>query len=104
MNRIADLDAVFKVVELDRLVHEPARHLLLAHLSVVEEADFTYLLNATGLSSGNISSHMAKLEEAGYVAVRKGFSGKRPLTTFSLTKKGRGAFDNYRRNMRQIVN
>lgn len=81
---------------IDRLIHEPARLLLMANLAVVEEADFVFLANRTGLTAGNISSHMSRLERAGYVDVAKSFVGRRPRTTYALTDSGRAAFDRYR--------
>jgi DNA-binding MarR family transcriptional regulator len=89
--------------ELDRLVHEPARLKILAYLSVVMSADFVYLLSRTGLTWGNLSSHMSKLEEAGYIEVQKDFKDKRPHTMLSLTNEGRAAFDTYRQNMLQLL-
>lgn len=86
----------------DRLVHEPARLLILAHLYVVEGADFLFLKRQTGLTWGNLSSHMSKLEEAGYIEVEKGFVGKRPNTRLRLTGEGRAAFQEYRRSMRRV--
>ncbi len=82
--------------DIDRLIHEPARLLLVANLSVVDEADFVYLSGRTNLTAGNISSHMARLEEAGYVRIHKSFAGKRPRTTYALTEDGRAAFERYR--------
>lgn len=82
--------------EFDRLVHEPARLVLLANLRVVDEADFLYLSRQTRLTAGNISSHMAKLADAGYVEIRKGFAGRRPRTVYRLTKDGREAFDRHK--------
>jgi DNA-binding MarR family transcriptional regulator len=86
-------------VELDRLVHEPARLLLMSNLAIVAEADFVYLSARTGLTAGNISSHMTRLEDAGYVHIEKGFAGKRPRTTYALTERGRSAFEVYRRQV-----
>lgn len=84
---------------LDRLIHEPARLRLLTQLYVVDEADFLYLSDRTGLTAGNISSHMSRLERAGYVAVEKGFAGRRPRTVYSLTMEGRSALEAYRATM-----
>ena len=89
--------------EIDRLVHEPARLKILAYLSVVMSADFVFLLSRTGLTWGNLSSHMTKLEKAGYIEVQKEIKDKRPHTMLSLTEKGRVAFDNYRENMLQLL-
>jgi DNA-binding transcriptional ArsR family regulator len=88
---------------LDRLIHEPARLVLISHLAVVDEADFVFLARQTGLSAGNISSHMTRLEEAGYVSIEKSFVGKRPRTTYSLTALGRAAFDDYRRDLSGLL-
>ncbi len=87
---------------IDRIVHEPGRLMLIALLYVVDSADFTFLMAQTGLSWGNLSSHMSKLEEAGYIAVEKEFKGRRPNTMLKLTPKGREAFKVYRHNMRQV--
>jgi len=82
--------------DLDRVIHEPARLVVLVELSFVEEADFVYLMRRTGLTKGNLSSHLSKLEEAGYVRVSKGFVGRVPQTVLALTETGRGAFEAYR--------
>lgn len=89
--------------EIDRLVHEPSRLMLMAVLYVVESADFTFLMNQTGMTWGNLSAHMSKLEEAGYLEVEKSFKGRRPYTLLRLTKEGREAFQNYRNKMRQVL-
>jgi DNA-binding MarR family transcriptional regulator len=91
-----------EVAELDRLVHEPARLAVMALLYVVESADFTFLMNQTGLTWGNLSTHMTKLEEAGYLEVEKSFKGRRPNTTLRLTTEGRKAFREYARKMKQF--
>ena len=65
--------------------------MVMAWLSVVESADFVFLMNQTGLTWGNLSAHMGKLEEAGYVSVEKTFKGKRPNTMLALTHQGRQA-------------
>ena len=88
--------------ELDRLIHEPARLVLVSHLFVVEEADFVFLSRRTGLTDGNISSHMSRLEQAGYVAIDKKIVGKRPRTTYALTAEGRRAFAIYRERVRAL--
>lgn len=88
---------------IDRLIHEPARLILVSSLYVVDEADFVYLANRTGFTSGNISSHMTKLEAAGYVEVSKAFVGKRPRTTYRLNKAGRAAFESYRDSVQGLL-
>lgn len=80
---------------LDRLVHEPARLAVLTALSSCARADFLYLLRITGLSKGNLSSHLAKLEEAKLVKVEKTFQGKTPRTLVSLSREGRGAIERH---------
>ena len=91
------------LARIDRLVHEPARLLILAYLSVVESADFLFLMNQTNLTRGNLSSHLSKLESAGYVEIKKGFVDKIPRTLLRLTEKGRNALHEYRRNMKQAL-
>jgi DNA-binding MarR family transcriptional regulator len=90
-------------VEIERLVHEPARLKILAYLSVVESADFVFLIRRTGLSMGNLSAHMSKLEKAGYIEVEKEIKDNRPHTMLSLTSAGRKAFNQYRTNMLQLL-
>jgi DNA-binding MarR family transcriptional regulator len=89
--------------EIDRLVHEPARLMLMAVLYVIDSADFTFLMNQTGMTWGNLSAHMSKLEEAGYLEVEKTFKGKRPNTMLRLTPQGRSAFQAYRLKMKQVL-
>ena len=89
--------------EIDRLVHEPARLMLMAVLYVIDSADFTFLMNQTGMTWGNLSAHMSKLEEAGYLEVEKSFKGKRPNTMLRLTEQGRAAFRAYRQTMKQVL-
>ena len=89
-------------VDIDKLIHEPARLKLLAQLYVVESADFLFIMRQTGLTQGNVSGHLTKLETAKYVNIKKGYIGKRPQTMISLTKKGRSAFKKYVEAMRQV--
>lgn len=90
-------DEYKQITNFDRLIHEPSRLAIMAVLSACESADFTFLLNATGLSKGNLSAHLSKLRDAGYVSITKGFRGNYPHTTGALTKDGRRAFDAYRK-------
>jgi DNA-binding transcriptional ArsR family regulator len=92
-----------KVIEVDRLVHEPARLLIMTILSAVDGADFLYLQRETGLTKGNLSSHLSKLESAGYVDIIKTYRGKIPLTLCELTSAGQKAFSNYRQQLKYIV-
>ena len=92
------------VAIVDRLIHEPARFNIMAYLSVIQSADFTFLQTQTGLTWGNLSSHINKLETGGYVVVEKEFVGKKPHTMLHLTDKGRTAFSDYRKKMRKALN
>ena len=74
---------------LDRLIHEPGRLAILTVLSSVTDADFVFLQRATGLTKGNLSSHLTKLEDAGLVAIEKRFVRKKPNTNVALTAEGR---------------
>ncbi len=86
--------------DLNRLLHEPARLMIATILYSAPEADFLYLLNATGLTRGNLSTHLARLEEAGYVEIEKTYRGKVPMTLLRLTKTGRVAFEQYRNRVK----
>lgn len=89
--------------ELDRLIHEPARLTIMTILSVVRSADFLYLQRESGLTKGNLSAHLSRLEEAGYLKIEKSFNGKVPHTECSLTAQGRQAFDAYLDQMREML-
>lgn len=91
------------LAEIDRIIHEPARLLILAYLSVVESADFLFLMNQTHLTRGNLSAHLSKLETAGYVEIKKEFVEKIPRTLLRLTEEGKKAFQEYRRSMKQVL-
>jgi DNA-binding MarR family transcriptional regulator len=91
------------LVGVDRLIHEPSRSVILAILSSVESADFLYLLRETGLTKGNLTVHLSKLESAGYIKIEKTYRGKLPLTLCSLTEEGRLAFENYRQKLRDFL-
>lgn len=89
--------------DIDRLIHEPARLLIMSTLYVVEEADFTFLMNQTGLTWGNLSSHISKLESAGYVKIEKTFIRKKPQSIAALSEQGRTAFNQYRQGMLNLL-
>ncbi len=91
------------LLRLDRTIHEPSRALILAVLSTVEYTDFHYLLLETGLTKGNLSAHLSRLEEAGYIRIEKTYRGKVPCTLCRLTETGRQAFDAYRSQLRTFV-
>ena len=84
-----------KFEPLDPIIHSQVRLALLSVLMSVKQADFNHLKKMTETTDGNLSTHLAKLEEAGYIRVKKSFEGKKPLTTCSLAEKGRAAFSKY---------
>ena len=88
--------------EVDRIIHEPARYNIMALLYVVKRAEFLFVQNHTRLTPGNLSSHVTKLESAGYVEIDKEFVGKLPRTFLSLTGLGRQSFEDYRLKMKEL--
>jgi DNA-binding MarR family transcriptional regulator len=96
-------DRFTAISELDKLIHEPARMSIMSVLYVLDSADFTFLMNQTGLTWGNLSAHLTKLETAGYVEIIKSFKGKRPNTNLKLSSSGRDAFKKYMDQMKNIV-
>ncbi len=91
------------VLQSDKRVHEPARLVVLALLDAVAEADFAFLMKETGLTQGNLSAHLTKLEGAGFIAVEKTFAGKRPRTVLTITDGGRRAFRDHLRTLRRFA-
>lgn len=89
--------------DLNRLIHEPGRLAIVAVLNAVDQADFLFLLNQTGLTRGNLSSHTAKLETAGYITIEKAFVEKVPRTVYRLTEAGRDALGTYRTHMGLVL-
>ncbi len=96
-------DDLRNINDLDRMVHEPARLLIITILSTVASADFLFLQRETGLTRGNLSAHLSKLEDAGYVKIQKTFKGKIPLTVCKLTSAGQKAFINYRQQLKDFM-
>ena len=91
-----------ELADLDRLVHEPARLAVLTALAACKAADFLYLQRLTGLSKGNLSSHLAKLEGAELVTIEKEFVGKIPNTRISITRSGRSAVERHWKRLDQL--
>jgi DNA-binding MarR family transcriptional regulator len=91
------------LTDVDRLIHEPSRMLIVTLLYTVEKVDFLYLLSETGLTKGNLSAHLSKLEEGGYVQIEKTFRGKIPQTLIRLSETGRKAFETYRKQLKNFV-
>lgn len=91
------------LTEVDRLVHEPSRSIILAILAATKSADFLYLQRETKLTKGNLTIHLSRLEKAGYIRIEKTYRGKVPLTLCRITTKGRGAFEIYRKQLKQFI-
>lgn len=91
------------IADLDRVIHEPGRLMIVALLFAVERTDFLYLQHETGMNKGTLSSHISRLEEAGYIEVEKTYRGKVPQTLLHLTAAGRKAFEQYRRNLKEAL-
>jgi DNA-binding MarR family transcriptional regulator len=89
--------------DIDQVIHAPARLMILTYLYVVDSVDYVFLMRITGLTWGNLSTHLAKLEHAGYIMIKKGYKGKKPHTTIRLSDQGRIAFKKYRRSMKQVL-
>jgi len=87
----------------NKLIHEPARLAVIAILDTVEKTDFLYLQRATGLTKGNLSVHLQKLEEAGLIEIEKTFQGKYPRTLCKLTAKGKAGFKAYKEQMKGVL-
>jgi DNA-binding MarR family transcriptional regulator len=95
-------DVFEELASLDRLIHEPARLSIMTALSVVQSADFTSLQRITGLSAGNLSNHLAKLEEGKLVQIAKGYMNKRPNTMVTITYQGKQAIDAHWRRLKEL--
>ena len=91
------------LLSIDPIIHAPARLSVLTYLYVVDRSDFLFLKNMTGLTWGNLSTHLTKLEEAGYVMIEKQFRGKKPHTMIRLTGSGRAAFRAYKEDMQRVL-
>ena len=91
------------IADLDRVIHEPGRLMVVALLFALESSDFLYLLHETGMNKGTLSSHLSRLEEAGYIEVSKTYRGKVPQTLLRLTATGREAFEQYRRSLQKAL-
>ncbi|MGD8751002.1 MAG: transcriptional regulator [Anaerolineales bacterium] len=99
----SDQDGQHPLAEIDQVIHASARLMVLTYLYVVDSADYVFLKNQTGLTWGNLSTHLNKLEDAGYIAVEKGFKGKKPHTLIHLTDEGRAAFREYKKSMLEVL-
>ena len=91
------------MLDIDRIVHEPARLIILSVLFALDSADFLYLLRETGLGKGNLSSHLSRLEKANCISIEKTYRGKTPMTICQLTPTGTAAYETYREKLRDVV-
>jgi len=102
-NRNKDNVELHPLASIDRLIHAPARLMVMTYLYGVKSVEFISLMRLTGLTWGNLSSHLSKLEKADYVQTSKQFRNKKPHTVIELTDKGRHAFRRYRQHMQQAL-
>ena len=100
---MSDSHTLQSMLDVDRLVHEPARLIILSILYVLDSADFLYLLRETKLGKGNLSSHLTRLEQAKYITIEKTYRGKTPITICQLTETGEAAFETYREQLKNVV-
>lgn len=91
------------LADIDKVIHSPARLMVMTYLYVVEKADYLYLMRLTGLTWGNLSSHLTRLEEEGYIEIEKTFVEKKSHTMLYLTDKGREAFREYKQQMKEVL-
>lgn len=103
MNKNPIFDVLLLAGNLDKTVHEPARLMILSMLYVIDSTDFVFLHNQSGLTRGNFSTHISKLEEKEYIEVKKEFINKKPTTIYSISKMGRAALEQYRDQMKRIL-
>ncbi len=89
-------------MEIDKIIHEPARLRIMMILAGLEQADFSFLVTTLGLTRGNLNRHMEKLESAGYLKVKRSFKGKVRNTSYQLTQKGSKALAQYWENLDAI--
>lgn len=100
---MAEEKAKNPLAELDQVIHAPSRLNIVTNLYVVKSADFIFLRNLTGLTWGNLSAHLSKLEKAGYVEIEKTIVNKKTHSVAALTEKGRAAFEEYKSKMKEVL-
>lgn len=93
---------IHPLADIDQVIHASARLMILTYLYVVESTDYVFLKRMTGMTWGNLSTHLTKLEEAGYVEIQKEIRGKKPHSTILLTKEGRKAFKEYKKRLKEV--
>lgn len=89
--------------QLDAVIHSRIRLAVMATLASVEQAEFTFLRERTGATDGNLGTHLRKLEDAGYVAVKKTFERRKPVSRYALTARGRAAFREYLKRLEGLL-
>ena len=97
------LPEIHPIENIDQTIHSPSRLMILAYLAATDSVDFTFLLKQTGLTRGNLSTHIKRLEDAGYVEVKKEFIDRIPRTLYKLTGDGRKAIQLYKENMLTVI-
>ncbi len=90
-------------LELNKLIHEPSRLKIIVQLYAVERTDFLYLKRQLGLTWGNLSVHLSKLEKAGYIEIKKSIVNKKTHTSVHLTSSGRITFEEYRKSLKRVL-
>jgi len=103
-NQQSEQTKVHLLADIDQIIHSPARLMVVTYLYVVDSADYVFLMRLTGLTWGNLSTHLNKLEEVGYISIEKTYKGKKPFTIIHLSDKGRNAFRDYKNSMKQVLN
>jgi DNA-binding HxlR family transcriptional regulator len=93
----------FDYQQLDDLIHSRIRLAVIALLITVEEAEFVYLKDKVNATDGNLSVHLKKLEDAGYISVKKEFVNRKPKTMYAITKTGRKAFEAYLDRLEKMI-
>ncbi len=93
----------FDYHQLDEIIHSRIRLAIMSVLMTVDEAEFTFLRDLVNTTDGNLSIHLKKLEEAGYISVEKRFINRKPTTSYKLTPKGRQAFEAYIEKLEKMI-
>ncbi|OGV58203.1 MAG: hypothetical protein A2X49_03300 [Lentisphaerae bacterium GWF2_52_8] len=89
--------------DLDKIIHEPARLVMCGILNEFEEVEFKFLLSTTGLSTGNLVTHLRKMEDAGYLNVKKEFKDRKPCTSYCFTELGLNAYRQHIKNLKNLI-
>lgn len=91
------------ILNIDRIIHEPARYLIMTNLYVVDSMDFVFLKNQTGMTQGNLGAHLLKLEKVGYINIKKKFVERKPRTILAISEKGKEAFEKYKAELKNML-